>query len=460
MGAYWRRILDCGRDVQLMLVYALLSFFGLGITTLIYNLYLVRLGYDEAFIGAFNAVLTLSMGATCLALGFLINRFGTWTCLIAGAVQFSVTALALAFVTDGPALLVLAALNGIGGAFIQTAQMPFVIEWTPERHRATIAALSSALNSASIMVGSLVGGLLPGLVGVIANVDGEGAQAFRWTLVVGVVLSLASITPMLLMGEARHRPTAAMRMASTQLPDTGTRRNEVRRDLIAVVLIGLFLAFGVGTIEPFYNVLLEDMGTPTASIGIIFAVSGLITTIASIGAPPLAQRIGLVTAQVWIRLMHVPVHLALIVFPTPAIVSLAYASRRVSGSMGWPLESAHVGGLLPQKARPHAFGLRSASWNFGYAVAAFASGQAIARTGSYLPAYISLTVFCILSALVYVVNYGKRMPPGWERPEAEGAAHVIEATAAAPIPMAGSEPPVVSGEVASSVDSATQRGTD
>lgn len=443
-----------------MLLYALLSFFGLGITTLIYNLYLVRLGYDEAFIGAFNAILTLSMGATCLALGFLINRFGTWTCIILGALQFSATALALAFITDGAALLVLAALNGIGCAFIQTAQMPFVIEWTPERHRATIAALSSALNSASIMVGSLVGGLLPGLVGVIASVDGDSAQAFRWTLVVGVALSLVSITPMLLMGEARHRPTAAMRMASTQLPDTGTRRREVRRDLIAVVLIGLFLAFGVGTIEPFYNVLLEDMGTPTASIGIIFAVSGLITTVASIGAPPLAQRIGLVAAQVWIRLLPIPVHLALIVFPAPAVVSLAYASRKVSGSMGWPLESAHVGGLLPQKARPHAFGLRSASWNFGYAVAAFASGQAIARTGSYLPAYISLTVFCILSAAVYVVNYGKRTPPGWERPGTDDTAHVIEPTAAAPIPMAASGQPEASSEVTGGVDSAGGREAD
>ena len=78
--------------------------------------------------------------------------------------------------------------------------------------------------------------------------------------------------------------------------------------------------------------------------------------------------------------------------------------------MGWPLESAHVGGLLPPAARAHAFGMRSASWNIGYAFAAFISGQVIARTGSYTPAYISLAIFCALSVGVYVVAYGSRIP--------------------------------------------------
>ena len=81
MRAYWARLMECGRDIHLFLVFALLSYLGIGVFALIFNLYLVRLGYDEAFIGAFNAVYTLTMGFACLGLGFMINRFGNWACI-------------------------------------------------------------------------------------------------------------------------------------------------------------------------------------------------------------------------------------------------------------------------------------------------------------------------------------------------------------------------------------------
>jgi hypothetical protein len=54
--------------------------------------------------------------------------------------------------------------------------------------------------------------------------------------------------------------------------------------------------------------------------------------------------------------------------------------------------------------------MRSASWNIGFAIAAFISGQIIARTGSYTPAYISVGIFCVLSVAVYVIAYGGRVP--------------------------------------------------
>lgn len=410
MRRYWQRVVECGRDIHLFMVYALLSYLGVGVLSLIFNLYLVRLGYNEAFIGAFNAVYTLAMGVTCLALGFLINRFGNWLCIVWGTAQFVVTSIILCFLTAPVPLLIFGGLIGIGSAFILTTQMPFVIEWTPRAHTSTIAALSSALNSASVMFGSLVGGVLPGVIARVASLDSGGVEPYRWTLVVGAVATGVSLIPMLLMGEARRqRHHSEFQVAHAQLPSHRVRR-QARRDVLALVLLGLLLALGCGAVEPFYNVLLEGMGTPASQIGLIFALSGLVATVLSIAGPPLANRIGLVAAQLWTRLIHVPFHLAIILLPTPLLVSLAYATRRLSGSMAWPLESSHVGGLLPPSARAHAFGLRSASWNFGYAVAAFISGQVIAATGSYTPSYITLAIFCTLAAAVYVVAYGGRVP--------------------------------------------------
>lgn len=414
MRAYWEKVLDSGRDMHLFLIYALLSYIGIGVFTLIFNLYMVKLGYDEGFIGAANGVYTLSMGATCLLLGYLINRFGNWACLTLGTVEFALTLVVLAFVSSKSALLTLAALNGIGSAFIMTGQMPFVIEWTPRRYTAMMAALSSALSSGSIMIGSLAGGLLPAGVGALLGVAADSTDAYRWTLIAGAVLTAFSILPNLLMGPARReRHHADFQVSRAQLLSHRVRR-QARRDVIALILLGLFLALGVGAIEPFYNVLLSDMGASAGTIGVIFAISGLAATGLSLGGPSLAQRFGYVMAQIWTRLFFIPIHLALIVLPAPWLVSLAYAGRKISGAVAWPLESAHAGGLVPPQARAHAFGLRSASWNFGYAFAAFTSGQIIARTGSYTPAYLSLTIFCILSVAVYVVAFGGRLPENAE----------------------------------------------
>ncbi len=422
MRAYWEKILDCGRDIHLFLWYALLSYIGIGVFTLIFNLYLVQLGYDEGFIGAVNGIYTLSMGVTCLLLGSLINRFGNWICLTIGTVEFVVTLVVLAFVSSEPALLLLSTLNGIGSAFIMTGQMPFVIEWTPRQYTAILAALSSAISSGSVMLGSLVGGLLPAGIGALLGVAADSTDAYRWTLVIGALLTALSIVPNLMMGPARHeRHHEDFRVSHAQLLSHRIRR-QARRDVTALILLGLFLALGVGAIEPFYNVLLTDMGTSASAIGIIFAISGLAATALSLAGPALAQRVGYVAAQVWTRLFFIPIHLALIVLPAPWLVSFAYAGRKISGSVAWPLESAHAGGLVPPQARAHAFGLRSASWNFGYAFAAFISGQIIARTGSYTPAYLSLTIFCILSVAVYVVAFGSRLPDGAGQPQRATAA--------------------------------------
>jgi MFS family permease len=408
MTGYWRRLAACGRDIQLFLVYGLLSYLGIGVSSLIFNLYLVRLGYDEAFIGAFNAVFTLSMGITCLSIGFLINRFGNWTCIFWGTVEFMVTSLLLCVVTNGPALLLIAALNGVGSAFILTTQMPFVIEWTPVEHRSAVAALSSALNSASVMLGSLLGGVLPGLLIAATTMDGDGAAVYRWTLIAAAALTAVAVAPMLLMvtprQEKHHRD---FHVAHAQLLSHRVRR-QARRDVTAVFLIGLTLALGIGTLEPFYNVLLEEKGMATSRIGVVFALSGLAATVLSLASPWIAMKTGYRAAQLWTRLMHVPIHLALIPFPSAAVISAAYASRRASGSMAWPLESAHVGGLLPPRARAHAFGLRSASWNIGFALAAFVAGQVIASTGSYTPSYLAVALFSVLSVVIYVIAFGNR----------------------------------------------------
>jgi len=67
------------RFTRNFLVYlAVVIFWSLGLMTffLVYNLYLLDLGFDEVFIGKVSAAMTLGSLAITLPSGFLLNRYG------------------------------------------------------------------------------------------------------------------------------------------------------------------------------------------------------------------------------------------------------------------------------------------------------------------------------------------------------------------------------------------------
>src|SRR4051794_4966104 len=67
------------RFTRNFLVYlAVVIFWSLGLMTffLVYNFYLLDLGFDEVFIGKVSAAMTLGSLAITLPSGFLLNRYG------------------------------------------------------------------------------------------------------------------------------------------------------------------------------------------------------------------------------------------------------------------------------------------------------------------------------------------------------------------------------------------------
>lgn len=77
MREWLARVGRSSRAIKLFIAYTLLANIGLGVFQLIYNLYLVRLGYREDFIGTISAVTTVCIGVAALVMGPLTNRFGS-----------------------------------------------------------------------------------------------------------------------------------------------------------------------------------------------------------------------------------------------------------------------------------------------------------------------------------------------------------------------------------------------
>jgi MFS family permease len=404
MHGYLRRVQGFGPDLKLFLLYNLLANIGYGVIELIFNLYLLKLGLREDFIGEWRAVQTVCMAAGAATVGILLNRFGTWRGIVGGFSLLVLASLSLAFAEDPHLLLILAGFYGASLAFLFSPLMPFILEWAPADQRAHVAAVSFSIVSLSSTIGSLVGGFAPSLLSAtFAGIGDESVAAYRWALASGTIFAALGLVPLFLMRE----PRAAKRRREIHIaaaPETTTEKRQVRRDMGVFILAGGIMSFGVGMVQPFYNVFLATLGASDRQIGYVYALGGALAAAVGLGAPYLASRMGALRAVVLLRVAIVPFYLPLVFFPSYGLAVAAFVSRQITISMAWPIDSTFIGELLPPRARAGIYGLRSTAWNVGFAIASFAAGRIIVASG-YHWTFLSIVVFTSLAAVIFFAYY-------------------------------------------------------
>lgn len=414
---YVARLRRAPRAIRLFLGYTLLANIGLGVFQLIYNLYLVRIGFREDFIGTFSAVNTIAMAATALLIGPLIARLGAWRCLLAGTALLVVAALGQALIAAEPALLACAALGGVAQAGMAVPVMPFIIEHADDDGRADTAAVTFSLISLSMTAGALVGGRLPGALARLgAAFAPETVVSYRATLVAGVALAAVGLVPLLLIG--RGRP--AGQAQTGPLIGNAHRPRRVRRDMTAFIAVGALFSVSAAAIVPFYNVYLQDLGAGPGVIGNVFTIAGVCGAALGLVSPALARRYGVLRVAAGMRVAGVPLIALLLVAPSLPLAFAAQIVRSATLSMAWPVDSNFIAEILPNRQRATVFSLRSAAWNITWAGASFVVGRLIVATGGYGVAFATSCAFAALSVAVFSLSFLRHPHVVAQRAEAAG----------------------------------------
>src|SRR5262245_56027104 len=189
MDSYLKTLKRFNRDVWLFLISAaMIGFSYTGIYVMLFNLYLLRLGYGPSFIGLVNGLAQLGVVFFSLGAGMLGGRFGSRRMLITGlgisTLGFGLLPLAEWLPGSWQAgwLVVTYILAWLGGALYLVNATPFLMGITGSEERGHAFAVREALIPLAAFAGSLVGGLLPGLWVTLLGGSVEQPAPYRYSL--------------------------------------------------------------------------------------------------------------------------------------------------------------------------------------------------------------------------------------------------------------------------------------
>jgi len=327
-----------GRDLRIFLVTAVLVGVAWdGIRTVLFNLYLLRLGYDPASVGLINAMGGLAFALMCLPAGALGTRHGSHSMLITGlglvAAGFCLLPLAelLTAAWRMAWLLATTLLAYFGYALYVVNGLPFMMEATGPEERNHAFSVHIALVPVAAFAGSLLAGLLPGVAASLLGISLEEAAAYRFPLWLAALLIALGVLVLLPTRPLARQHTPAVAGDATA-PASGTatgRANPLPYGLLITVGLLMALRFGGrGTVATFFNVYLDDgLGASAALIGALAAIGQLLSVPAALLAPLLTARWGIARTIFWGSL-----GMALFALPLALIPHWAAAGAGFAGS--------------------------------------------------------------------------------------------------------------------------------
>ena len=282
------------RNVRLFYAYGLSINAGMALFALLYNLYLLRLSYQEDFIGQVASMAPLASGLVALPTGMLSDRFGRKPFLIASALLLAASQLGLCLAAAPEAVLAFSFLGGVGTAFIWVNHVPFLSDNAHPSRRAEALVLWSALQVVIRMLLSAAGGVMPGVMGYFLGTSTDVPEPFRYSLLLGAFFSLIAVLPLLRIqstGARQGQPGAAR--STPELGVDANPRESPLRVYTGTACLSATRGFSLGLTYPFFNVFFdEQFHVGPAVIGAIFFISQLVGLPVTFAAPALVRRFG------------------------------------------------------------------------------------------------------------------------------------------------------------------------
>jgi MFS family permease len=317
------------RNAKLLLIRSPFSGLSVSLLRLLFNLYLLAVGFDLLFVAKFAAINWTFHGLSVIPAGILSDLFGRRRVFLISYAGNLLTTTAIIFVTDPQWLLILAGVIGFFEGGHAIVGPPFMVEQSKPIERVNLFSLNGGIQVAAASVGNMAAGVLPLVFASLFHIGPESEWARRAALLCAVPIMFCSVIPIYLIKE-EWKPIDIRRWFKDI-------ENYPRIGMLALTegLIGL----GLGFSAPFFNVFFEQhLGASTLQIGAIFATASVLTAIMTIFIPYLVARLGRVRTVTFVKLLGLP-----------ALIMLGMSHDIVWAGVFYVLAILFIGGPYPNK---------------------------------------------------------------------------------------------------------------
>jgi MFS family permease len=442
------------RNARLYLMSNALSGVSTGILLVLYNLYLVSLGYGTDFVGAILFVGTLGAGIAIFPAGVCIDRFGGKLVMIWSSIILGLIGVGQILFRQPLPLLVTAFFAGVAGAALLVVSAPFLTANSTRDERTHLFSLNITLTLITTVLGKVLGGILPiwfrGIPALMAPLPpgislllAHAAQprSYQLALLFAGVIAGPSLIPLFLLSNDRPvRPAGAQfirRTADVSAPSPSVRQalswDFIRRGLtqlarwvrlvwgyvrsrklrhnaiFLLMLVQVLIGLGAGLFIPYFNIYFVDhLGASSALFGLIDGGANALTALLTLVAPWLAQRLGKIKGITLTELASIPIMITIGLTGLLPLAALLYPFRQGFMDMSNGLLQVFSMEVVPEQRRGLANSGYQAAYQVAWAITAPIGGFIIASSG-YPPIFI-LGACCYLSAIatLWFNFHGKR----------------------------------------------------
>jgi len=373
--------------------------FGLIFADISYFLTIVQ-GLSADFVGIVISTMGISVFIASIFLGIVADVYGRKKMLVIGNVRASITLVFLALTTDPILLIAASILEGISEAAVWSSSSALLADKARNEQRNSVFSFYGFIQNIAFAVGSFA---IPAVL--IFEIFGFSNKQSH-LLLYSLISILGAISTLILL-----KVSESKKLKTPQAGKMSLLPSKSKNVLLKYTLTGAVLAFGAGLVVPLMTLWFNlQYGISDIISGPILAISSILIGLATLTAPYLAKKFGLVKAIVITQATSTLFLFGIPLSPNYALAGLLYSLRALLMNMSGPLSQSMIMGLVAEDERGAASGISNASWRLPNALSTFI-GAWLMGLGFLVEPFFITGLFYIISIILFWYFFRKAIMP-------------------------------------------------
>jgi MFS family permease len=396
-----RSYADTPKEVKFLIYASIMPSvaYGLIFTDISYFLTIVQ-GVTAEFTGLIISLMGISTFVASIFLGIAADVYGRKKLLVMGNILASIILVVFVLTTNPILLISVAILEGISEAAVLTSSSALLADKAEDNKRTSAFSLYGFVQSIAFGLGSFA---IPSIIIFeFVGFSNKESHILLYSLI--AILSGVFTLIMLRVSESKK----------LKKHDSGVKNllpGKSKVVLLKFTFTSAVLAFGAGMVVPlmayWFNL---QYGISDIISGPILAISSLLIALATLVAPYLAVRLGLVKSIVWTQAVSTLFMFAIPFSPNYALAGFLYSMRALLMNMASPLSQSMIMGLVAEDERGAASGISGALWRLPNALSTFI-GAWLMGIGLLAEPFLIAGLFYIVSIILFWIYFrGVKLP--------------------------------------------------